>query len=237
MTAKVPSAQQLLRKASKATRRQEYSATTKRALVEVALELFAEKGYAGTSLDEIVAGARVTKGALYHHFRGKQELFEAAFVSVEDAAAERIRRAIRSVPDPWEKALTGLREFLAVTRTEGYRRIVIQEGPAVLGYERYREHEERSTFGLVHEIVGSLLAGHRLPSTTIEAFTRLFFGAMSATGAAVSTAEDPQQASDDAEGAIVLVLAGIRSLVDSGEVEPDLDAAADATEEPTTSSR
>jgi AcrR family transcriptional regulator len=223
MTAKVPSAHELLRKASKATRsskgtrRQEYSATTKRALVEVALELFAEKGYAGTSLDEIVAGARVTKGALYHHFKGKQELFEAAFVSVEDAAAERIRHAIRSVADPWEKALTGLREFLAVTRTEAYRRIVIQEGPAVLGYERYREQEERSTFALVQEIVASLLADHQLPNTTLEAFTRLFFGAMSATGSAVSTAEDPQQASDDAEGAIVLVLAGIRALVESGE--------------------
>ena len=223
MTAKVPSAQELLRKASKAarppkgTRRQEYSASTKRALVEVAIELFTEKGYAGTSLDEIVAGARVTKGALYHHFKGKQELFESAFVSVEDAAAERIRRAIRSVADPWEKALTGLREFLAVTRTESYRRIVIQEGPAVLGYEHYREQEERSTFGLVQEIVASLLAEHQLPNTTLEAFTRLFFGAMSATGSAVSTAEDPQQASDDAEGAIVLVLAGIRALVESGE--------------------
>ena len=220
MTAKVPSPQGLLRKASKAGRRQEYSAGTKRALVDVALELFATKGYAGTSLDEIVAGARVTKGALYHHFRGKQELFEAAFVSVEDAAAERIRRTIRSVSDPWEKALTGLREFLAVTRTEAYRRIVIQEGPAVLGYERYREHEERSTFGLVQEIVASLLGGHELPATTIEAFTRLFFGAMSATGSAVSMAEDPQQASDDAEGAIVLVLAGIRSLVESGDELP-----------------
>jgi AcrR family transcriptional regulator len=216
MTAKVPTPQELLRKA---TRRQEYSATTKRALVDVALDLFARQGYAGTSLDEIVAGARVTKGALYHHFRGKQDLFEAAFATVEQEATDRIRRSIASTPDPWEKALTGLREFLAVTRTEPYRRIVIQDGPAVLGYERFREHEERSTFGLVQEIVASLLDRYELPTSTIQAFTRLFFGAMSATGAAVSTAEDPEQASDDAEGAIVLVLAGIRSLVE-GESGP-----------------
>jgi len=98
------------------------SPDTRAAILGAARALFAAKGYAGTSLDEIVAGAQVTKGALYHHFRGKQELFEAAFVSVEDAAADRIRRTIRSVSDPWEKALTGLREFLAVTRTEAYRR-------------------------------------------------------------------------------------------------------------------
>ena len=80
----VPTPQGLLRKA---TRRQEYSATTKKALVDVAAERFTAQGYAGTSLDEIVAGARVTKGALYHHFKGKQDLFEAVFVEVEDAAA------------------------------------------------------------------------------------------------------------------------------------------------------
>ena len=227
MTSKVPLPHELLRRAAgSGTRRQEYSAATKRALIEVALERFAQQGYAGTSLDEIVAGARVTKGALYHHFKGKQELFEAAFVWVQEAAAERIRSTIRSTKDPWEKAVTGLREFLAVTRTEAYRRIVIQEGPAVLGYERYRELEEHSTFGLVQDIVSSLLGSYALPASTLEAFTRLFFGAMSATGASVSAAEDPQQASDDAEGAIVLVLAGIRSLVESNTEPP---TAADLT--------
>jgi AcrR family transcriptional regulator len=199
----------------KATRRQEFSTSTKGALVRVALDLFSTKGYTATSLDEVVAGAEVTKGALYHHFKGKQELFEAAFDAVDAAATDRIRAAIETTQDPWEKALVGLREFLAVTRTQAYRRIVIQDGPAVLGYERYREHEERSTFGLVQEIVASLLSGYELGETTIEAFARLFFGAMSATGSAVSTAEDPQRASDEAEGAIVLVLAGIRSLVEN----------------------
>ena len=77
MTSKVPLPHDLLRKA---TRRQEFSASTKNALVEVAHALFSQRGYAGTSLDDIVAGAEVTKGALYHHFRGKQELFEAVFV-------------------------------------------------------------------------------------------------------------------------------------------------------------
>ncbi|CAA9368083.1 MAG: Transcriptional regulator, AcrR family [uncultured Nocardioidaceae bacterium] len=230
MTAKIPLPHDLVRR--KAGRRQEYSASTKRALVDAALERFAVQGYAGTSLDEIVSAARVTKGALYHHFKGKQDLFEAVFLDVEEQATERIRGSIRSIRDPWEKAITGLREFLAVTRTEAYRRIVIQDGPAVLGYERFREREESSTFGLVQDIVTSLLSDYRLPESTTGAFTRLFFGAMSATGSAVSTAEDPQQASDDAEGAIVLVLAGIRSLVESGaEVPTAADLAPNLTAE------
>src|SRR5687767_8798111 len=126
-----------------ASRRQQYSASTKRALVDVAEELFTEHGYAATSLDAIVAGAEVTKGALYHHFSGKQALFEAVFERVETRAARTIHEAVQGHPDPWEKALAGLRAFLSVVREPTYRRVVIQEGPAVLGYARFREQEER----------------------------------------------------------------------------------------------
>ena len=94
------------------SRRAQYSASTKRALIEVATAQFAEHGYGGTSLDSIVAGARVTKGALYHHFSGKQGVFEAVFAKVEDDASKTIKAALRGSHDPWEKALAGLRAFL-----------------------------------------------------------------------------------------------------------------------------
>ena len=83
-----------------ASRRQQYSASTKRALVDVAEELFTEHGYAATSLDAIVAGARVTKGALYHHFSGKQALFEAVFERVETDAARTIQQGAQGPAGP-----------------------------------------------------------------------------------------------------------------------------------------
>jgi len=206
----------VLGKVSHPSRRQEYSASTKRALVEVATELFTERGYAGTSLDEIVAGARVTKGALYHHFSGKQALFEAVFESVEEDASRRIRKAVRTSKARWEKAIAGLRAFLGEVQTPTYRRIVIQEGPAVLGYERYREQEERSTFGIVQDIVSSVLGSYDLEPTMVETFSRVFFGAMSAAGSAVSTADDPERASAEVEAAITFILAGLQQQAESG---------------------
>src|SRR4249919_3588541 len=125
------------------SRRAEYSASTRRALVDVAEELFTESGYAATSLDAIVAGAQVTKGALYHHFSGKQALFEAVYARVEADASATIQRSLEDHADPWERAMAGLRAFLDAVRRPAYRRIVLQEGPAVLGYERSLEHEER----------------------------------------------------------------------------------------------
>ncbi len=200
------------------SRRQQYSASTRRALIEVAEELFTEHGYAATSLDAIVAGAQVTKGALYHHFSGKQALFEAVFERVEGEAARSIHEALKGHEDPWQKALAGLGAFLDVVQQPAYRRIVILEGPAVLGYARFREQEERSTFANVLDIVSSVLdaGAWDLDDEMLQTFTRIFFGAMSSAGESVSTSEDPEAAAARVETAIRFILAGLRNLADSG---------------------
>lgn len=200
------------------SRRQQYSASTKRALIDVAEQQFTDNGYAATSLDTIVAGARVTKGALYHHFSGKQALFEAVFERVESDASRAIQKAIKGHRDPWEKAIAGLRAFLQVVQEARYRRIVIQEGPSVLGYERYREQEERSTFASVLEIVQSVLSAGEweLDEDLQQTFARIFFGAMSSAGESVSSAPDPIAAATNVETAIGFILTGFRTLADNG---------------------
>jgi AcrR family transcriptional regulator len=208
-----------------ANRRQQYSATTKRALVDVAEELFTANGYASTSLDAIVAGARVTKGALYHHFSGKQALFEAVFERVEADASKRIQAALKGHQDPWEKSLAGLRTFLEVVRQPSYRRVVVQDGPAVLGYERFREQEERSTFATVLELVRSVLTAGtwELDEDMLQTFSRIFFGAMSSAGELVAGSDEPRAAAARVETAIGFILAGLRGLVESGVELPEVD--------------
>lgn len=200
------------------SRRQQYSASTKRALVDVAEDLFTTHGYASTSLDAIVAGAQVTKGALYHHFSGKQALFEAVFERVESDASRVIQKSLRGHKDPWDKARAGLRAFLGVVQEPRYRRIVIQEGPSVLGYERYREQEERSTFANVLEIVRAVLSAGtwNLDEEMLQTFARIFFGAMSSAGESVSSADDPIAAATRVETAIGFILAGFQALADTG---------------------
>jgi AcrR family transcriptional regulator len=200
------------------SRRSQYSASTRRALVDVAEDLFTEHGYAATSLDAIVAGADVTKGALYHHYSGKQALFEAVFEKVEASGARAIADSLQDHDDPWEKAIAGLRAFLDVVRQPAYHRIVVQDGPSVLGYERFREQEVRSTFTYVLDIVRSVLAaGHWLVDDDLEqTFARIFFGAMSSAGSTVSSAEDSEAQAARVELAIGFILSGLRSLADQG---------------------
>jgi AcrR family transcriptional regulator len=204
------------------SRREQFSASTKRALVDAAEALFTAQGYAGTSLDAIVADAQVTKGALYHHFSGKAALFEAVFERVENDASKRIAASLKGQKDPWVKAQAGLRAFLEVVQEQRYRRVVIQDGPAVLGYERFREQEERSTFATVQEIVGSILGagGWELDEEMLETFARIFFGAMSSAGESVAGSEDPNAAAERVEAAIGFIIAGFQALADNGVAGP-----------------
>ena len=204
------------------SRRQQYSASTKAALVDVAEGLFAEHGYAATSLDQVVAGARVTKGALYHHFSGKQALFTAVFVRVEGTAGRAVRSALDRESDPWVKAHAGLRAFLEVVQRPDYRRIVIQDGPSVLDHERFREQEQRSTFATVDEIVRGVLTddGREVDEEMLLTFTRIFFGALSSAGESVATSDDPAAAAARVESAIAYILAALQSLVAAGVALP-----------------
>jgi len=110
-----------------------------------------------------------------------------------------------------------------VVQEPSYRRIVIQEGPAILGYERFREVGERSTFGIVRDIVSSVLSAstYELDDSMVETFSRVFFGAMSAAGTTVSMAEDPKRASAEVETAIGFILTGLQSLAEAGIQLPD----------------
>lgn len=205
------------------TRRAQYSASTRRALVDVAEELFTEHGYAATSLDAIVAGADVTKGALYHHYSGKQALFEAVFEKVEAAGARTVQESLQGQDDPWEKAIAGLRAFLDVVRQPAYHRIVVQDGPSVLGYERYREQEVRSTFTNVVDIVRSVLAAGdwSVDDELEQTFARIFFGALSSAGSTVSSADDSEAQAARVELAIGFILSGLRALADQGVALPE----------------
>jgi AcrR family transcriptional regulator len=203
------------------TRRQRYSEATRQALVEVAERLFTAQGYAATSLDAIAAGAEVTKGALYHHFSGKQAIFEAASERVQSRAATAIVAATSEQQDPWDQARAGLRAFLEAVQEPGYRQVVVSDGPSVLGHERSRERVERSTYALVDRIVRSALTaedplqdGTRLDDAMLDTFTRIFFGAMSAAGGSVAASDDPAGAALRVEAAIGVILTGLQRVLD-----------------------
>jgi hypothetical protein len=149
------------------------------------------------------------------------------FEKVEAAGARQIHDALSGQRDPWEKAIAGLRAFLAVVRQPSYSRIVVQDGPSVLGHERFREQEERSTFSYVVDIVRSVLAAGdwQVDEEMEHTFARIFFGAMSSAGASVSSSDDADLEAARVESAIGFILSGLRALSDQGAQLPRMPGA------------
>ena len=131
------------------TKAEQREATTA-ALIEAARELFAERGYAGVGTEEIVQQAGVTRGALYHLFRGgKEDLFRAVLVHVSAETTQRVIAAASAAEDPWEELVVGTDAFLdACTRPE-VQRIMLVDGPAVLGWDVWRETDGNLALGLL----------------------------------------------------------------------------------------
>ena len=134
------------------TRRAENAAATRDALVDAARELFAEHGYTAVSTEQVVRAARVTRGALYHHFADKRELMEAVFASVDHALVARVRQRVEDEQEPWKALeLTITAFFDELGRDPTAQRIIFTEAPAALGWARWRELDGGRSLILVVE--------------------------------------------------------------------------------------
>src|SRR5262245_66667501 len=119
-------------------RREEYIEATRTALLDAAATAFAARGFARTSVDDIVRRARVTKGALYHHFKDKTAVFEAVFCQIEETLVRRVGEVSEKYTDPWERVEAGFGALLDAALEPKTRRIVFEEAPVALGWTRWR---------------------------------------------------------------------------------------------------
>ncbi|BBX47847.1 TetR/AcrR family transcriptional regulator [Mycobacterium cookii] len=189
-----------------ATRRTqaERAAETREALIAAARPLFAAQGFAQAALETIVRAAGVTRGALYHHFADKTELFAAVFEQVEAEVAARMGEAIAASKqtDPIEVMQLGADYWLDACSDPEVQRIVLVDAPAVLGWTRWTEIGNRYNIGLVRALLENAVETGRIPPQPIEATALTMLGAMREVTLYVARAEDHDQARQDA-GAVM----------------------------------
>jgi AcrR family transcriptional regulator len=187
------------------TRRDEHVADTRQALVDAARTLFTEQGFAATGTEEIVAAARVTRGALYHHFHDKADLFRAVMEQIAREVAEHLidaelSRPASPEPEPgpgpspasaWDEVRDGLRAFLDLcVVTDDFQRIVLVEGPAVLGHEAWDELVARHGSNLLAEWLSRAVEQGRIAPLPIQPLTRLLIAMISESSLYIARADD-----------------------------------------------
>ena len=189
----------------------EQADATRTALVAAARRLFTERGYAATSTNEIVEQAGVTRGALYHHFSTKDELFRAVFEQLEDEVTKHVAQEALRGADPLEQLRHGSRAYLDVCLDPAVQRIVLVEGPSVLGWETWQEIENRYGYGLVVAGVETAMAAGLVDVQPVEPLAHVLFGALTEAGMVVARAEDPRTARTQMDAAMDRLLDGLRA--------------------------
>ncbi|MDQ1396747.1 MAG: hypothetical protein QOG64_2006 [Acidimicrobiaceae bacterium] len=179
--------------------------TTRAALLTAARALFAEHGFAGTGREQIAERAGVTRGALYHHFTSKEELFREVVEALDAETVDHLLAAARTSDIPAEQIRRGCHAYLDACLDPAFRRVALLEAPAVLGLERCREISARHCLGLLR--LGLSTPGIPVPDgVSTEFLAHLLLGALNETAMAVAAAPDPGVARAEAAPAVDLLV-------------------------------
>lgn len=169
-------------------------AATRAALLREARALFATEGYEAAGTEEIVKRAKVTRGALYHHFRDKRDLFEAVFTEVAGGIAASIDQTSAPAANPIDALIDGTRGFLDACLDPAVRRIYLIDAPSVLGWHRWRELDAPHNVRSLREGVAAVLAARPDPALHVEPVTFLLSGAFNEAALWIAEAKDEKAA-------------------------------------------
>lgn len=177
----------------RSTKAQQTEATTAR-LIAVARSLFAERGFARTGTEDVVAAAEVTRGALYHHFKGKEALFEAVFLQIQAEIGGRIEAASAPHTELWPQIMAGCLAFLDMACEADVRQIVLRDAPSVLGIEAWRLADERNATFRLRRSLAELDSAGGGGCFDVEVMTVMLNGALNEAALWLADAADPAAA-------------------------------------------
>lgn len=196
------------------TRREEYAALTRSAILDAALELFGSDGYDLSSIDAIAKRARVSKGAFYHHFSDKKAIFDEVLrEQMRLGTAEVVEAMVAaqgdSVYDGRTAALTGAREMLRVFGESEVRRSLMRQAQGVLGSERLREIDEEQALPLVRGSLQAMAAEGQVRDVDLDLTAQIVFDMLCSTAMTISSADDPDTATARAQIVVTHMVQGL----------------------------
>jgi AcrR family transcriptional regulator len=186
--------------------RVEKGRATRDALLVAARELFGAQGYDGTSIEAILEAAGVARGALYHHFLNKAELFDAVLDREMATLAEVVAQAARAEPDPLDSLRAGCDAFLRLALDPAVQRIVLLDPPAIVGWQRWREIDREHILGGLQVALRRLADAGRADRSQVDILAHMLLAAFSEAAMFVATAEHPNRALRSAQDAVGTLL-------------------------------
>ena len=183
------------------------------AILSAARKRFAQKGFAETTIDEIAQTGGVAKGAVYHHFSSKEEIFERVLDQLTLELAEAVPAAAQAATDPLDAMVRGTHKYLSLISEPDTKRIVLVDGPAVLGWDKWREIDQRH-FGRLVRGPMTVLLREKMKPREIEAVCHMLTGAVTEAALVTANAADPARTAREMARSFRALLSGIFSPTD-----------------------
>jgi AcrR family transcriptional regulator len=174
---------------------------TRAHLIEVATGLFASRGYDGTSIEAVLAESGASRGSLYHHFPGKEALFEAVLENVGARIAAQVAEAMRDAGDPLAELRAGALAWIRLAADPVIRQIVLIDEPAVLGWERWRALDEQGTLPVIRAALTWAAEAGRIEARYVDAFAHIGLAATTEVAMMIARSDDPAATLRAAESA------------------------------------
>lgn len=187
----------------------EQSDATRTALVAAGRRLFGDQGFADTSTEAVVQAAGVTRGALYHHFKDKTALFQAVYEDIERDLLHQVAAAVEGLADPLAMLREGSAIFLDACLEPAVMRVVLLEGPAVLGWETWREIDQAYGFGLIKACLEMAAAAGAIKDAPLEPLAHVLLGGLMEGSLYLANAKDKKAARAEVGAAIGAVIDGL----------------------------
>ncbi|TYP74134.1 TetR/AcrR family transcriptional regulator [Paenibacillus methanolicus] len=157
------------------------TAETIQKLIEIARTHFTDHGYANTALEKIVQEAELTRGAVYHHFRNKKELFRIVLEEVQRDVALKVEQEAATTNDLWQQLYFGCRAFIMAAVEERNRRILLIDGPAILGWDVWREMDKNHSMRLLREQLAMMQSQGYFRMAPLDPLTHFVSGGLNET--------------------------------------------------------
>lgn len=196
----------------------ERSASTRAAVIHAARELFGQYGYGAVSTVAVAEAAGVSRGALYHQFSEKRDLFEAVFEDLERSLVKVIGSAVAKSrsDDPITNLIVGCLAWLDASTTSEVRRIALLDGPAVLGWSLWREIELRHTIGLVENALAGAIAARRIRTQPVRPLALIIIGALDEAAQILAHSDDDAEETAAIRSVIEQLISGFAVSPESG---------------------
>ena len=190
--------------------RERQADATRALLVATARQLFTERGYKGTSVEDIIEAAGVARGALYHHFAGKDVLFGTVYEAVQDDVAAAVLTAALTAGDPADGVAAGLSAFLDACLEPDFRRIVVLDSVTVLQHGVWEGGGEHRELAMLRQVLTPLIDAY-LPGLGVDALTHVALGGLYGAALHIARSSEPVTARAEADVVLKTLISGLRS--------------------------